>query len=601
MAEISQKIKDKLALLPEKPGVYLMKNSSGKIIYVGKSKNLKHRVRSYFSGTPSDNKTMELVAHINDFDYIITTTEVEALLLEANLIKKHKPKYNIFLIDDKQYPFIKISLKEPFPKIEVTRDKKRDGAAYFGPFTDVKAIRKTMRMLEWIFPHRTCNRKIPSGKPVFKRACMNYQMGKCPAPCIGKISEEDYRRIIFNVIRFLKGKNKEVLAQLQEEMKQKSAKLQFEEAAKIRDRINDIRKITFSQNMYFTDDKNRDVIGIYQEGKKAAVAILKILSGRLLNKEIYALDNAEGKSVAELTEAFLKQYYSGKSSTLPYRIFLSEIPSDFPTLNLWLKNKIVVPQRGEMKKLTKMARENAFNFIEEQKLKHLRKSNRTIFPIKELKDKLGLRKLPRKIICLDISTIQGSDTVSSLVFFENGKPKKKNYRRFIIKTVSGQNDFASLAETLTRYLKKIEEPEKPDLIVIDGGKGQLSSAFEILKKSGIEDIEMISLAKRLEEIFLPNKSNSVVLPHSSPSLRLLIKLRDEAHRFAITFHRKRRSARTLTSELDKIKGVGTETKFRLLKEFGSVKNIKKAEINDLMSVKGIGRKLAEKILSELSC
>jgi len=600
MAENSKKIKQKLALLPEKPGVYLMKNAAGKIIYVGKSKNLKHRVRSYFSGTHPDKKTNELVSHIADFEYIITLTEFDALLLESNLINRYRPKYNIALVDDKQYPFIKITVNDPFPRVKVTRNLSED-ARYFGPFVNATAIQKTIRMLEWIFPHRICHRKIPTGKPVFKRACMNYQMGKCPAPCIGKISQKEYRRTISNIIHFLKGKNEEVLASLEKDMKQKADEMKFEEAARIRDRIKDIKKITFRQKIYFADRKNRDVIGIYREGDKAAAAVLKIMSGKLLNKEIYALKNTAEKPISELMEAFLKQYYTSKSKILPFKIFLSDAPEDFATLNIWLKNKLVVPQRGDMKKLVKMAQENAFNFIEEQQLKYLRKSSRAVFPITELKEKLGLRKLPRKIICLDISTIQGTDTVSSLVFFENGKPIKKNYRHFIIKTVEGQNDFAALAETLNRYLKKIDQQEKPDLIVIDGGKGQLSSAFEILKNSGVSDIEMISLAKRLEEVFLPGKSEAIILPHSALSLRLLIKLRDEAHRFAITFHRKRRSARTLTSELDKIKGVGENTKFLLLKEFGSVKNIKTAAIDDIIRVKGIGRKLAKKILSELSC
>ncbi len=383
-------------------------------------------------------------------------------------------------------------------------------------------------------------------------------------------------------------------------MKEYSAKLNFEEAAKFRDKIGNIQKLNRSKNMFFTDEKNRDVIGVYQEGNKAAVAVLKILSGKLLNKEIYSLNNTEGTTLAQIMEAFLKQYYSSKLKELPFRIFLQTEPEDLETLNKWLKNKLITPKKGDNKALITIARENAFNFVEEEKLKYLRKSNRTIFPIKELKDKLNLNKLPRKMICIDISTIQGTDTVSSLVFFENGKPKKKNYRHFIMKTVKGQDDFASMEETMKRYLIKIEENEKPDLIVIDGGKGQLNKSYNILKKMKIEEIEMISLAKRIEEVFLPGSKNSIILPRNSSALRVLVKIRDEAHRFAITFHRKRRKKRTLKSELDNIIGVGDLTKFALLKKFGSVDNIKNASITELISVKGIGKKNAGMILEYLS-
>ena len=457
-----------------------------------------------------------------------------------------------------------------------------------------------MRMLEWIFPLRTCTRNIPDGEPVFKRSCMNYQLGKCSAPCIGKITSEEYRKNVTALIQFVKGRNQDVINDLTIRMKEYSDKLNFEKAAKFRDKIENIQKLNRSKNMFFTDEKNRDIIGVYQEGNKAAVAVLKILSGKLLNKEIYALNNTDGTSLAQIMEAFLKQYYSSKLEELPFRIFLQTEPDDLLTINKWLKNKLIIPKKGDNKALISIAQENAFNFVEEEKLKYLRKSNRTIFPIKELKDKLNLRKLPRKMICIDISTIQGTDTVSSLVFFENGKPKKKNYRHFIMKTVEGQDDFASMEETMRRYLNKIEENEKPDLIVIDGGKGQLSKSFNTLKEMKIEEIEMISLAKRIEEVFLPGSKSSIILPRNSSALRVLVKIRDEAHRFAITFHRKRRKKRTLKSELDSISGVGEQTKFTLLKKFGSVDNIRNSSMTELISIKGIGEKSASIILEYLS-
>ncbi len=602
MQGIPDKVEQKLKLIPVSPGVYIMKNASEDIIYIGKAKVLRNRVRSYFRGSPQDLKTTEMVSKIDDLEYILTKTEDQALELEANLIKKHKPKYNIQLKDDRSKPFIKITINEPFPQVFITRELKKDGSKYFyfGPYTDTKALRKTMRMLEWIFPIRTCTRNIPDGEPVFKRPCMNYQLGKCSAPCIGKITSEEYRKNVTALIQFVKGRNQDVISDLTLRMKEYSAKLNFEEAAKFRDKIENIQKLNRSKNMFFTDEKNRDIIGIYQEGNKAAVAVLKILSGKLLNKEIYALNNTEGTTLPQIMEAFLKQYYSSKLEELPFRIFLQTEPDDLQTINKWLKNKLIIPKKGDNKALISIARENAFNFVEEEKLKYLRKSNRTIFPIKELKDRLNLKKLPRKMICIDISTIQGTDTVSSLVFFENGKPKKKNYRHFIMKTVKGQDDFASMEETMKRYLTKIEENEKPDLIVIDGGKGQLSKSYNILKEMKIEEIEMISLAKRIEEVFLPGSKSSIILPRNSSALRVLVKIRDEAHRFAITFHRKRRKKRTLISELDSISGVGEQTKFTLLKKFGSIENIRNASITELISVKGIGEKSARMILEYLS-
>ncbi len=600
MQEIPNKVKLKLKLIPVSPGVYIMKNTSGNIIYIGKAKVLRNRVRSYFTGTLSDPKTIEMVNKIADLEYILTKTENQALELEANLIKKHRPKYNIQLKDDRSKPFIKVTIKEPFPQVFVTRELKKDGSKYFGPYTDTKALRKTMRILEWIFPIRTCTRNIPEGESAFKRPCINFQLGKCSAPCVGYISREEYKKNVTALIQFIKGRNQDVISDLTLRMKEYSAKLNFEQAAKFRDKIGNIQKLNRSKNMFFTDEKNRDIIGVYQEGNKAAVAVLKILSGKLLNKEIYSLNNTEGTTLAQIMEAFLKQYYSSKLKELPFRIFLQTEPEDLETLNKWLNNKLITPKKGDNKALITIARENAFNFVEEEKLKYLRKSNRTIFPIKELKDKLNLNKLPRKMICIDISTIQGTDTVSSLVFFENGKPKKKNYRHFIMKTVKGQDDFASMEETMKRYLIKIEENEKPDLIVIDGGKGQLNKSYNILKKMKVEEIEMISLAKRIEEVFLPGSKSSIILPRNSSALRVLIKIRDEAHRFAITFHRKRRKKRTLKSELDNIIGVGDLTKFALLKKFESVDNIRNASIIELISVKGIGKKYARMILEYLS-
>jgi len=456
----------------------------------------------------------------------------------------------------------------------------------------------TLRNLEWIFPIRTCSRQIPANRIKYQKACINYQLGKCPAPCIGAISQDEYMQIVKRQIRFLEGYHQEIIDELKTEMNKLSEKLKFEEAAKLRDRIQAIEHIQKRQVVYAPDSRNTDVIGFYQEENIAVCVVLRIVNGMIINKEDYPLTNVEEETPEEILTAFLKLYYSNRDE-LPDEILLPFEPSELEELNEWLQGIISIPKRGEKSQLVAMAKNNAFHLVEEHKLAHLRKANRTIYPIQELKEKLGLPKLPRKMVCLDISTIQGTDTVASAVFFENGKPKKKSYRHFIIKTLDTQNDYAALQETLTRYLKECEEnPEMlPDLFIIDGGKGQLNACLEVLNNSNYPDIPIISLAKRIEEIFLPNNSISITLPRSSSALRLLIAIRDEAHRFAITFHRSRRSRRTLISELEEISGIGEQTKFLLLKELGSVEAIKNASPEKLNSIKGIGPKTAEKIYS----
>ncbi len=595
-------LKDKLRLLPENPGVYFMKDGDGKIIYVGKAKILKNRVRSYFSGTHNkDRKTQRLVSNISDFDYLICRSEEEALIVEADMIKKHRPRYNILLKDDKQFPFIKLTLREPFPRIFVTRDVIKDGSKYFGPYIQTGTLKKTLRMLEWMFPHRTCKRKIPASGIAFDKSCINHQMGKCQAPCIGKISRKDYFKNIKHILRLLNGKNEDVVKIMTIEMKELAGERKFEEAAVIRDKIDYLNRFKSRKLTHFNDKLNYDIIGFYRDENYAAVSVLKIIRGKLLQREIYNMDQVADYENREILSQFIRQYYSASSIVVPDKVMIPFEPASCDVLNKWLKNKLTIPARGENKKLIGLAKANALNHVEEQKLRYLRKSDRSILPVRELKEKLNLRRMPRKIVCFDISTIQGTDTVSSMVYFENGKPKKKNYRKFIMKTVEGQDDFASMAETLTRFLSQIEKYEKPDLIVIDGGKGQLGAANAILKKYDL-DIDIVSLAKRIEEIFQPGVSSSVILPKSSPALRLLINLRDESHRFAVTFHRKRRSLRTLISELDGIPGIGNERKFLLLKTFGSVTKIKEAGLDQLCEVKGIGAgtaKIIKKYLNEV--
>jgi len=594
MPAFSEEIETKLALLPEQPGVYLWKDKNGTIIYIGKALNLKHRIKNYLNPAGKDLKTEHLIKNIADLDYIITNSEADAFILEATLVKRYRPKYNIMLKDDKRYPFVKITVNEPFPRIFITRELLKDNAKYFGPYTEVRYLRNTLRDLEWIFPLRSCNRNIPKIK--YKQPCMNFQLGKCPAPCIGNISQKDYAKTVNQLLRFFNGRYTELLDELRTEMQNASAELRFEEAGKFRDRIIAIERIQKRQSVFNVEGGNIDIIGFYREEKRAVCVILKMKNGAIIHQENYPLTNLDYEEPDSILASFLQLYYADREE-MPEEVLLPFAPKDMNKLNSWLGNKLQIPQRGEKTKLIAMAKTNAFNIVEESKLAHLRKANRTIFPVQELKEALKLPKLPRKIVCMDISTIQGSDTVSSAVFFENGKSKKKYYRHFIIRSIETQNDYAAMQETMARFLTETQkEPQmKPDLIVIDGGKGQLSASEQILRASGNNDISIIALAKRAEEVFVPGNEQSIILPRSSSALRLLINIRDEAHRFAISLHRKRRSSRTLESELESISGIGEKNKFLLLKELGTVENIANANRETLSKIKGIGPKIAEKV------
>jgi len=599
MIRISPELAKKLETLPDNPGVYLWKDKDKEVIYVGKAKNLKNRIRSYLQDH-KDRKTRQLQKHIYDLDYIVVGSESNALILEATMIRKYSPRYNVMLKDDKRYPFIKIT-NDPFPKIEKTRSLVKDGGAYYGPYSRFPDIRKILSLLEWIFPLRNCNRAIPKDEIKYDKACINYQLKKCLAPCIGKITHEDYMKLVKNVKDFLQGKHYSLMNTLKEDMQKASDDLKFELAGELRDKIKALEKFSEKQNMFFSDLKNRDIIALYREETIAAVVVLKMVEGRVNNKELYPLKNVEDEADSLLLSYFIKDYYSQKEE-LPDDIIVSSEPDEVDVLNEWLKNKIKVPQKGEKNNLVLLARKNAFMYVEEKKLQGIRSKNRTIFSVQELKDILKLDRLPRKMVCMDISTIQGEDTVSSAVYFENGKPLKRNYRHYIIKSVDGQDDFASMAETINRFLNGCRENNEmtPDLIVIDGGKGQLNSANAILKNYPDLNIQIISLAKRVEEVYLPQHEDSIIIPKTASALKLLTHIRDESHRFAITFHRKRRSARTLVSKLDGINGISEKLKFSLLKEFGSVELIKNASIQELTKIKGIGENTAKNIIESLN-
>jgi len=600
---MKNKIKEKLKFFPQKPGVYLMKNKRGKVIYVGKAKRLKRRVKSYFTKKRFDYKKTEvLVSRVEKIDYIVTRNEVEALILEDNLIKKYQPPFNIALKDDKKYPYLKINVQESFPTIAVTRKLKKDGAKYFGPYTEARSVRRTLELIEKIFKLKTCNRVIPKDNTdtEWDRACLNYQIEKCDAPCIGHISYTEYRERIKQVILFLKGKTRIITDDLKKKMKAFSREKQFEKAADIRDTILRINRIVNKQVVSRYNMKDLDCLGIAREGKICCAVILKIREGKLIKKEHYYLKNTEDETLEVIIKRQLTQYYNQRDKDFK-KLLVQKMPQEKDLLEKWLQTKIHRPQRGDKKKLLEMAKNNAFLYVEEKKLAHIKASQRTIYSVKELKDELKLKSLPRKIAAFDVSNLFGKEAVASMVFFDNGTPKKSQYRRFKIKTVDQINDYLMMEEVVTRYLSHLEEEnyEKPDLMLIDGGKGQLKFAKKALDKYDY-DIKLFSLAKRLEEVYAVNRKKPIVISKTSQALKLLQKLRDEAHRFAVTYHKKLRDKKTRLSRLDKIKGIGKKRKFELLKNFRSLKQLETATVEEIARLPGISNKLAEKIFYEVN-
>ncbi|AZR72219.1 excinuclease ABC subunit C [Anoxybacter fermentans] len=596
---------EKLKILPGQPGVYLLKDKYGEIIYVGKAKVLRNRVRSYFQDSRHHTyKTHILKKHIYDFDYIVTDSEVEALILEANLIKKHQPKFNIRLKDDKTYPYIKVTINEDFPGIFKTRLIKKDGARYFGPYADVDAVYKTLRILKKIFPIRMCKKKIKDGK-FEDRACLNYYIKKCPGPCIGAISQKDYRQIVNEVILFLEGKADKLIRDLEERMNKAAQELDFEKAAFYRDSIRAIEKVTQNQKVVTEDLMDRDVVAVAVEDDRACLQVMIIRKGRLLGQEHFIMEGTAEEELGEVMSAFIKQYYLNQP-ILPKEILLEIELSEEQTISEWLKDvagrkvKLHVPKRGLKKQLVEMAHKNAKENLKKERIKEAYALNKPLKGVKELQDYLGLKRPPIRIEGFDISHIQGTDTVASMVVFENGQPKKEDYRRFKIRSTEGSpDDFASMKEVVSRrYRRVLEEGQKmPDLIIIDGGKGQLNAAVAVLKELGIniKDQSIIGLAKREEEVFLPGQSDPILLPRHSEALYLIQRVRDEAHRFAVNYHRQLRTRRLTHTLLDEIPGIGPKRRQALLQHFGSLEKIRSATIEEFCQVEGISEKTAETI------
>ena len=568
--------------LPNKPGVYIMRDNTDTIIYVGKAKNLVKRVKSYFREKLDRPKTQILMSHFDSLEYIVTNSEKEALILEATLIKKHRPRYNVQLKDDKRYPYVKIT-NEKFPRLIITRDVAKNGV-YYGPFTDVGSVKQTVKFLKSLFKIRTCRN--------MDGPCLNSQIDLCLAPCAGNVSEKEYSEIINKIDLFFQGKYSTIVKNLKTEMAEAAMKEEYEKAAVIRDQIESIEEIMEKQFVDLVDDDlDQDVIAIAPGENEVVVIIMPIRNGKIVGRDDFLMSGSQYDSSSEVLFAFIQQYY-GYNRHIPKQILLDEDIDDKELLEDWLsdlrgnKVHIKVPQKGVKLRLVKMAHKNA------EIIKHQKKTMEN--SLIELKKYLKLENLPRVIEGYDISNISGKFAVGSKVSFKDGKPNKKSYKHFKIKT-PGPNDFAMMEELLTRRLKRVESDPEPDLMVIDGGKGQLGMVCGVLEKLNLTHIPVIGLAKEFEEIYTPNSKRPIIIPKNSKALHLLQQVRDESHRFAITYHRKLRSDNIQASSLDNIAGIGKKRKINLLKEFGTIENIKKASVDDLAKIEGMNKKTAENV------
>src|SRR3954469_3971854 len=599
---VPQEILDKIPHLPESPGVYLWKDAGGKVLYVGKAKRLRSRVRSYVTGDHHESvKTRALMQQAEALDTILVPTEAHALVLEANLIKEHKPRFNIALRDDKSYPYIKVTVQEPFPRVWVTRRLQNDGARYFGPYTDVGAMRRALDVVKRLFTVRSCNFDMPKQMP--ERPCLDYHIGRCKAPCILAQTQAEYAAMIDEVLDFLAGRPDEVVRKVKERMALAAESLDFERAAQLRDALTHLEKMEEPNVVMKVEGGDRDVVGYARDGDDAVIALMRIRGGKLLAREHQFVENADGETDADVVETYL----AGPYRLLEERAQELLLPFDLTERGVveesLERTKIHVPQRGPRRELIEHAQQNARHLLEESRLTgdEPTADERAGDPVYELQRQLGLAKVPRAFVCFDISHAQGTDTVASMVWFQNGRPYRNEYRKFKVKTVEGIDDFASMREVVGRYFKRRVEEERPlpDLVVIDGGKGQLNAAADALRELGLGTLPIVSLAKREEEIFVLGRSESLRLSRRSPALRILQQARDEAHRFAITFQRKRRAARTVTSELLRIPGVGESKRRQLLAAFGSLQGVREASPDAIAALPGFGQKTAEKVMAAL--
>lgn len=617
-------IKEQLKMLPDKPGVYLMKNNENQIIYVGKAISLKNRVRQYFQSLRNQApKVRAMVANIASFEYIVTDSELEALILECNLIKENRPKYNILLRDDKTYPYIKITMREDYPRVIKTRILKKDGGKYFGPYSNVSALNETLQVIHQVFPIRTCKRNIANSIEKKERPCLNYHIKRCVGPCTGKVDQQQYMQMIQEIILFLDGKEDELIKKIENKMKDAALKMDYEEAALYRDQLTALSSIIEKQKVVSNHDLDQDIIAAARGEEESYVQVFFIRKGKVVERQQYVLSNNVEEGMGEILSSFVKQFYNNRTF-IPKEILIEEELEDKTLIENWLSNKrgskvlIKTPKIGEKKQLVDMVKKNAILMMEQRKEINKRKKEVKEQLMKELQEKLDLEEPPYRIEAFDISNIQGVESVGSMVVFEEGKPKNKDYRRFKIKTVKGANDYGSLEEVILRRFKRgLEETQSliegkstieegkfsnfPDLIMVDGGLGQVHSVEKSLRILGL-DIPVCGMLKddRHKTRGLIYRDKEVVLQKTSPLFLFITKVQDEAHRFAITYHRSLRREATLSSTLEEIPGIGKKRRIALMKHFKDINKIKTATIEELMKVDGINKTAAQNIVDYYS-
>ncbi len=607
-------IEAKLARLPAKPGVYLFKDQEGRIIYIGKARSLRNRVRQYFQSSRNLNpRTLTMVAQVRDFEFVRTDSEVEALILESNLIKEHHPYFNVRLKDDKHFPYLRVDPNEPFPRVTIARSMRRDGALYFGPYTHPDAVRDTLRTIRRVFPFRICSdHKFQS----VTRPCLDYHVHRCLGPCRGMVSAADYKAMVKELCLFLEGRTQDITDRLRHRMDEAAEALDFERAAEHRDQMKAIEQVSERQKMISTGMEDQDVVALARHGDEASVQVFQIRGGRLVGREGFLLSGAEDQAGSDVITAFVKQFYA-QASFIPKEVLVPEPVPEAELIEEWLssrrgeKVRLIQPKRGEKRGLVELATENARVSMQERLAERAREQEQTGDALRDLARELGLDEPPRRIECFDISNIQGAEAVGSMVVFEDGRPKKEDYRRFKIRTVEGPNDFAMMAEVIgRRYRRGLREREEraagapkfavlPDLIIVDGGKGQLSAAREVLEGLGLAGIPTFGLAKENEWLFGVARREPIILQRGSEALFLVQRVRDEAHRFAIGYHRLVRKKRTLRSVLDDIPGIGPRRRTMLLRRFGSVAGLRRATLDEIKSVEGLPAPVAEIIYSRL--
>ncbi len=615
---MTPELESALAKLPDKPGVYLMKDARGDVVYVGKAQSLKHRVRSYWqkgnTGPLEGHRIRAVLDRIVDVEVTQTDSVSEALLLEMHLIKRYRPRFNVRLKDDKSYPYIKVTLADDFPRVERTRKLVNDGSRYFGPYGSASSVDESMNLVRRLFPFRTCTIEIKDGERALQRPCLLYHIKRCQGPCIQAISKEAYRADVEQVELFLEGRQESLVKALGREMLAAADRTDYERAAAMRDKIRAIERTMESQKMAAFARTELDLVGLARQDNQAAIQLFVIRDGKMIGRDVFLLDAVREAGDDEVLTSFLEQYYT-QAGSIPREVYVPSATLDASVLETFLAERrggpvhLRLPQRGEKRELLALATRNAGETLAREQARWLADHGKTLTALEELAAALELPGPPLRIECYDISNFQGTESVGSMVVFEDGKPRTGEYRRFRIKTVSGPNDFASHQEVLRRRFRSVRAGEEgseeerrwamPDLVIIDGGKGQVSAAKETLDEIGLHDLPLAGLAKEREELFLPGRPAPILLPATSPALYLVQRLRDEAHRFAITYHRGLRAKRSVRSAFDDLPGVGPKRKRELLKVFGSIKRVRDAPVEQIAAVPGIGPALAARIKATL--